>query len=81
MAQTPDSAFRFQNYFLERPPTHSAQTRVEFSNELPEGVLTGDLNMSASNKFNIASVNAGGDQSNEYTLQAHGLDSYDRTLR
>lgn len=81
LAQTPDSAFRFKNYFLERPPTHSSQTRVEFSNTLPEGVLVGDLNMSTSNKFNIASVNAGGDQSNEYTLQAHGQDSNDRTLR
>lgn len=81
MAQTPESAFKFKNYYLEKPPTYSSQTKVEFSNNLPEGVLVGDLNLSTAGKLNIAKVDGAGSQTNEYTISAHNQESNDRSLR
>lgn len=81
MAQTPDSAFKFKNYYLENPPTQSAKVRTEFSNMLPEGVLTGDFNVSTDNKFNISRIDTSGSQIDEYTLKSYGLETNDRSLR
>lgn len=51
---SPDSAYRFRNYFLEREPVESQVIKHEVSHEFPSGVLHSDMTMSTNNKIRFS---------------------------
>jgi hypothetical protein len=54
IGSSPESSYKFRNYFLEREPVESQVVRHEVSHELPEGVLYSDITMSTDNKIRFS---------------------------